>query len=201
MAITDFQFPQSFGPVADPPKLPVHEPPVNIEYLTPLDVRAATLLGYNLTEKASSWTSESSLENIGNTCYLNAVLHALASVPRVRVWLRQHCEICAFNDTTAGTACVLCSLARDVECMASSQSVNLYVPEIVRARALWSSGNFANTRQHDASEAFSILADALNEVDHKVLVGQAEEDAGRNKFTNSLTRSTPMWEIFLWNPA
>ena len=153
-----------------PVTLPIHELPVNIAYLSPVEVCAAEYLGYDLAQEACQWTSATSLKNVGNTCYLNALLHALASLPQVRVWVRQHQAACT-------NGCVLCDLAEDVECMTSSEGFCDYVPQIVRHRASWSSNQFAGTEQQDASEAYTLLADACNEVDHKAVLNLGIESA------------------------
>ena len=87
------------------------------------------------------------LQNAGNTCYLNALLHVLARVAELRWWFQQHL-ICN-RVAHAGLDCPLCLLARDLSRLCIDVDATPFVPEIVQARGRWSGGAFANRQQQD----------------------------------------------------
>ena len=134
------------------------------------------------------------LRNVGNTCYLNALLHALATIPRVARWSAGHERLA--RDRPHGN-CPLCKFAADIRCIRSGpRHAAGYVPQIVTARGEWSQGLFRNTAQQDLEEAWSLLCVRLNDVDGEVLgnmvPGQYLEHGGMN----STRYSTPYWNIF-----
>ena len=52
------------------------------------------------------------LRNVGNTCYLNALVHVLARIDQLRRWFQQHLEL--WGVAHDGLRCPLCMLAQDI---------------------------------------------------------------------------------------
>ena len=134
------------------------------------------------------------LRNIGNTCYLNAILHALAAIPRVASWACGH-QAARARERHNVERCQLCAFARDVRHIRTDESGVAYVPEIVRTRRQWGEGQLNPGRQEDANEAFQLLATALDTVDADKLDARApvSRDYGG---VNSTRYGTPFWRIF-----
>ena len=63
------------------------------------DFDAALILGYDDMPQAFEDNTFCGLQNLGNTCYANALLNALAKIPLCRLWLLQHQQI-ATHDVT-----------------------------------------------------------------------------------------------------
>ena len=95
------------------------------------------------------------LANLGNTCYLNAVITAVSAVAALRTWLFQH-QSGVGQDENHGP-CVLCHLAEDVKRIATMPYNEPFRPIVALTRAAWSEGSFANSSQHDAHEAIQKL--------------------------------------------
>jgi len=107
------------------------------------------------------------LSNLGNTCYLNALLHVLARVPALRHWLEQHLKM--HFQAHAGLSCPLCVVAQDVNHLCTDVDATPFAPAFVKNRHRWSSGAFGNTRQQDAGDAWQRLLGALEEVDARAI--------------------------------
>ena len=140
------------------------------------------------------------LENVGNTCYLNALLNAFARLPAMQHWCREHRRCHA---DAAG--CPVCVLASDLQRITDHRSNSSFVPQTVRNRRFWSNGFFNNTQQQDATEAFQFLTDTCNDVDLHLGVeladGNDPEDpirAAVTRFggTNTTVYSTPFHRTF-----
>ena len=104
------------------------------------------------------------LQNLGNTCYLNALLHAVARLPSVRSWSAQHQSFCAFSHGSPGV-CALCDLAYDLNSITEQITEEAVAPRSVIKRAVWGGHRFDNLLQHDASEAFTVLFSACDAID------------------------------------
>ena len=104
-----------------------------------------------------------SLQNAGNTCYLNATLHVLARIPLLRNWFRQHVQ--KWQRPHSRFNCFLCAIGRDVERLCGQGHFPGFIPEIVDLRSHWSHEQFAGKRQHDVTEMLSLLFDSLNTID------------------------------------
>ena len=84
------------------------------------------------------------LRNLGNTCYLNAVLQVLLRCPRLQELLRQHAAASSSADT------LLSDLSSTLEVMAtqrSSHSPSRLLERLRRQHQVFRSGG-----QHDAQE-------------------------------------------------
>ncbi len=133
------------------------------------------------------------LQNLGQTCYANAVLQSLAKIQTCRQWLANH-QRRAHADEAQAAICPLCALAADVAALTALPSNEPFEPACVLRRAHWDAARtFADPRQHDANEAFGILLNACNEVDMK-----AAENLGLG-LVRALTadaHTTSFWTIF-----
>eukprot|EP00973_Karenia_brevis_P075897 10544489-Karenia_brevis.AAC.1 len=76
-----------------------------------VDIRE--LLGYAARVAVDVDNACASLVNLGNTCYLNALLHILARIPSVRSWCYQHQQHWG-GDSMHVAHCSLCALAADL---------------------------------------------------------------------------------------
>ena len=149
-------------------------------------------LGYFPCGDAHEDHAGAALLNAGNTCYLNALLHAMARVSRLRGWFQQHLELA--NKAHERLGCTLCSLAQDVWRLCLDADGAAFVPETVRTRALWSDDAFANNVQQDAAEAFVLLMDKLDGVDEGAMNASCKAAADLNNGRNSTRLTTPMWK-------
>ena len=91
---------------------------------------------------------------MGNTCYLNALLHVLARVECIRIWLSEHKRV--HHDGSSEPTCMVCKLIDDVHDLTSTGSMVPLRPRIVLSRACWNP-RFRNAGQQDASEAWTSL--------------------------------------------
>ena len=87
---------------------------VTNDYLLSLDARAAcVLLGYTDDLPTMDARCACGLENIGQTCYANALLACLSQVLALRTWTSQHLAL-RHGDGDHPASCVLCAFARDL---------------------------------------------------------------------------------------
>ncbi|MAF76427.1 MAG: hypothetical protein CMF17_11365 [Idiomarinaceae bacterium] len=173
-----------------------HAPPdctINACLLAMPAVQAAELLGYTTGDVADEDHTSCVLRNIGNTCYLDALLHILAKVPSVRAWLSGHRMLATEDDHS--TSCLLCWLAGDIHRLTSSTGSVPFVPRVVRNRGEWCAA-FRGHRQQDAHEAFCALVDECEELDLRKLRSYNVEELGENLEINSVRYSTPFWRAF-----
>ncbi len=169
--------------------------PLNALLLTPPVQDVSALLGYEDGEFDYVDHVGGALRNLGNTCFLNALLHVLARIPSIRRWCARH-QVQFGQDPDHSAECVLCALAFDLSHLAVDLSGAPASPRIVLRRAGWSQGAYANCEQHDAHEAFGFLMDACEEVDHRAASSLGLVEMLRNKGTNSCRYSTPKWKAF-----
>jgi ubiquitin C-terminal hydrolase len=135
------------------------------------------------------------LQNLGNTCYLNAMLHVLARIPSIRRWCARH-QLQFGQDPGHSADCVLCALAFDLSHLAVDLTGESARPRTVLQRAAWSRGHFADFNQHDAHEAFSLLMDACEGIDATAASFLGLSELDNNGGTNSCRYSTPKWKAF-----
>ena len=127
-----------------------------------------TFLGYaDLTTNTSARRANAmgSFRNLGNTCYLNALLHALASVPAMQQWTRQH----EASHEAQDKQCTLCDLAKDLQALYSNMDVQ-QIPRTASNRAHWSQGRFSGNAQQDANDAFLRLLEACEDEDFNAVL-------------------------------
>ena len=83
--------------------------------------------------------------NMGHMCYVNSVSHVLLRVPAMSAWLEKHREVCSQEE-----GCLLCVLAAT---RAQLSPVNVHRSNAhLAVRRVLVGADFANDRQHDASE-------------------------------------------------
>ena len=82
-----------------------------------------------------------------------------------------------------GFACPLCYIARDINRLRIDVDTEPFTPQIVTSRGSWSKGAFQDLKQHDVTEAITLLLDDLNSVDEREIIGSVDRFA------------TPMWQI------
>ena len=151
----------------------------------------AQRLGYscNTTQLEDNLTA--ALHNVGNTCYLNSVLHVFARVRSLRQWFDQHLQ--KWADAHSGLACPLCLIATDMALLCIDTDAAPMIPSIVRTRNTWSQGVFDNFEQQDVTEAINLLLESLNSVDESAI--SAVDDSFRARpLTDASRYTTPMWQ-------
>ena len=169
--------------------------PENAALLEPTETDVAEFLGYTGPIGGSVDNVQCGLHNMGNTCYLNALLHALARIPSIRSWCDLHQRRFA-TDMNHGHHCVLCHLALDLSSIAVDITPMPLAPQTVRMRSVWSKGEFANFSQHDVHDAFCMLLDECEGVDYRMAKDLNLPLFFKNGGTNSLRYSTPFWKAF-----
>ena len=177
------------------PSRPDPNNPRNSLLLAPPAQDVSALLGYeDGTFDYVDYVS-GALRNLGNTCYLNAILHVLARVPSVRRWCARH-QVRFAQESDHPNDCLLCALAFDLSHLAVDLGGVPTAPKIAQRRAAWSHGAFDDYLQHDAHEAFGILMEGCEQVDANVACLLGLPELARNGHVNSCRYSTPFWKAF-----
>ena len=154
-------------------------------------------LNYRLSAPPGDERVHRGLNNLGSTCYGNALLFSLTSLPTVRCWLREHVEDAVKTPLHDSNTCALCMLARDAARLTAVNGPACFAPEVMQKRVIWNR-DFAGTRQQDANEAFQALMNECDETDASALYAlPAHRDVPRADFARSAARlSTPYNQIF-----
>ena len=105
----------------------------------PPDYDAALVIGYDTAPQAIEDNTRCGLNNLGNTCYANSVVNALAKIPRVRYWLSQHLERLS-HERDHPPRCLLCVLARDISRLTTFTENDSFNPIVVQRRREWNDG-------------------------------------------------------------
>ena len=133
-----------------------------------------------------------SLKNIGNTCYLNALLHALAALPAIVAWTERHASVPGSCDIE----CPLCALRADLAHIRRAKSAEPYEPKTVRLRASWSRGRFNNNMQQCVGEALQALCQALETADIRHCRAMTSSAAVRDAPLQAFVGRTSLWQCF-----
>lgn len=158
------------------------------------EVDMSNLLGYDGDITSVIDHARCGLRNIGNTCYLNALLHALARIPAVMHWCYIHLE-CSKGDASHARPCCLCNLAQDLR-MIKVDNACTAIPITASTRGDWGGERFANNAQQDAHEVFRALMEQCDNVDAVAARNLNIPAYFRHNTYNSVRYSTPFWKIF-----
>ena len=126
------------------------------ELLADPSVDVLPLLGYRDDVPLPPDRRLASLRNVGNTCYLNALLHALAAIPRVALWACSHEREARARPRHNGDQCPLCLFAKDIRHIRSAERAENYVPRIVAARGTWTRERGARRGIFDNQKHFAV---------------------------------------------
>ena len=120
------------------------EAEVDADLLRPPEYDLSRLLDYDEHVLGLADSTSCGLQNLGQTCYANAVLQSLAC----RQWFANH-QRCAHADEAHAADCLLCALAADVTTLAALPSNEPFRPACVLRRAHWE--RCKNFRGHPAA--------------------------------------------------
>ncbi|XP_031250210.1 ubiquitin carboxyl-terminal hydrolase 27 isoform X2 [Pistacia vera] len=101
------------------------------------------------------------LQNVGNNCFLNVILQALASCTYFKPFLQKVMEECEEHDENMPLTVALAALLEEL-CLVAEGRVVLSPREVMLALELYVQ-NFNLTSQQDAAEAFLHLLSSLRE--------------------------------------
>ena len=167
---------------------PAAEAPIVVNFeaaAEPVDSIADTL-GYDTLCPQTALTWPCGLHNLGNTCYANACLAALAAVPGLRSMFLQHASLNNCS-TSAWERCVMCALASAITDMSSCSRPACVGPRTVLTRKQWCP-SMANERQQDVSEFWTKLMQACSVVDtrsYERLTGEILDESALMTYTSS----------------
>jgi ubiquitin C-terminal hydrolase len=155
-----------------------------------LAVRIDEALGYvqQFNDVALTW--QCGQRNLGNTCYANSLLMAIASVPALRAWILQHATL---HDAPDDTHCLLCTVAEDVRLLAASPCKQCIQPATVQSRRQWCP-QFATAAQQDVCEFWTKLADSCNTIDRN----SYSDLVGPLHAASAILYTTPYWKRCGW---
>ena len=147
-------------------------------------------LGFAIAERSDRNSPAKGLVNLGNTCYANSILFALASLPAMRSWVYDHAE------AHQSTSCVLCFLAADFKALAQANSQDPHCPMVIQRRNAWLPMGYEHlktSRQQDATEFLLALTEKCHSCDL---------DLYKSKFGDLLDTSTaftsPNCNVLAW---
>ena len=134
------------------------------------------------------------LENLGNTCYANAVLNAVAKLASCRAWLANH-QRRRLGEAGHDAECLLCALAEDVARLTTLHCNEPFAPSVVQKRARWDAARtFDNRQQHDANEALGALLGACDALD--LAAFRALAVGGGVRADGAVAYTSPHWKMF-----
>ena len=159
------------------------------------DFDVACVIGYDGDSIAVEDSTCCGLRNLGNTCYGNALINALARLPLCRQWLARHQEIARGLGSEHPRVCLLCDLAEDIAALTTLTENEAFRSRFIERRAAWTDGHmFNNFEQHDANDAFFKMMHACNAVD---LRAAQRLEVGSDLLSDSRTAyTTPFWKMF-----
>ena len=177
----------------DLPEAPARNPPsprhhIDNESLLHPRCRVWCDIAYSLHPAMEPGTNACGQVNLGNTCYINALVAALSYCAPVQQYCVEHSLICSISDMSH---CPACALAADSSWLHTSRVTNL-APSLATNRHRLHV-QFANNRQHDAHAAFCSLADVCHDVDWNAFKSHSNYQL-RNEAT---LYTTPWWQLFL----
>ena len=149
-------------------------------------LRIDEALGYTQRLEDVSLTWQCGQHNLGNTCYANSLLIALASVPALRSWFLQHATL---HEAPVDRPCLLCIVASDITMLAASPCKTCIQPATVLARRRWCP-EFAKAAQQDVCEFWTKLSDACNAID----CSSYSDLVGHLHYASAILYTTPYWK-------
>lgn len=154
---------------ASPEAPPRTLPPPQVEEVANAETRrpnahVADLLGTTLGHCTHPSGRTTSLRHLGNTCFLDAVLAALAHNPQLRHWALRHRESCG-TPVELLDACAACCHAQDIVDITAVVQPRVVEPHASVHRGNWNP-KFRNLFLHDAHAAFAAVIAACDAVEH-----------------------------------
>ena len=139
-------------------------------------------------------TSLRGLNNLGNTCYGNALIVGISRLPHVRGWLSTHARTMAADPKHKTRTCTACILAHDMQNLTDTEARTPITPALMTLSGLWSPA-FVQGAQQDVEEAFQNLFAACDASDVQQLRLQLRL-ARREAMPQRALYATPYYAIF-----